>query len=78
MPEGSFYKVYATCPFYKNDDMGARSIVCEGIVDKSSILLRFSRTDDYRIQMEVFCCQHYEKCEIYRMLMENKYEEDEE
>lgn len=74
MPEGSFSKVRATCPFYKNDDMRGRRIVCEGIVDKSSILLRFSRTDDYRIQMEVFCGQHYEKCEVYRMLMEKRAE----
>ena len=76
MAEGSFYKAYATCPFYKFDDMRGRRIVCEGIVEKSSILLSFLRADDYRMQMEVFCCKHYPKCEISRMLMAFKYGED--
>lgn len=75
MPSGSYLQVFVLCPFYASDD-GAHRIVCEGIVDESSLALWFSRRADYETQMSVFCCQHYEKCEIYRMLMESKYEEE--
>ena len=30
-----------------------------------------------KTQIDVFCCNHYQKCEIHRMLMENKYDEEE-
>ena len=73
---GSFKgKVDAQCPFYKFDDLKKRRISCEGIIDNSTLALYFSRKSDYDTQLNVFCCEHYKKCEIYRMLME-KYEED--
>ena len=73
---GSFKgKVDAQCPFYKFDDFKKRRISCEGIVDNSTLALYFCRKKDYDTQLNVFCCEHYQKCEIYRMLME-KYEED--
>lgn len=75
MPSGSFKQVYVVCPFYITDD-GAQRVTCEGVVDGSSLSIYFSKRADYETLMSVFCCQHYEKCEIYRMLMENKYEED--
>ena len=72
MPSGSFRQADVQCPFYQYDD-GRRRITCEGIVDGSSIAF-ISRTRElYETQMVVFCCEHYRKCEIYRMLMENKY-----
>lgn len=73
-PSGSFKQADVQCPFYKHDD-GWRRITCEGLVDKSSISLGYMKKSDYDNQFEVFCCQHYKKCEIYRMLME-KYEEE--
>jgi hypothetical protein len=77
MPSGSYKgKADALCPFYKSDDEQKKRIICEGIVDKSTLALTFRRRNDYDTQLGVFCCEHYKKCEIYRMLMENKYDEE--
>ena len=75
MPSGSYKQIEVQCPFYKYDD-GKRRITCEGLVDKSSLALIYQRRNDYEIQINVFCCEHYKKCEIYRMLMEAKYDEE--
>ena len=76
MSSGSFTaQANVQCPFFKFDDIGRNRIVCEGIIDESLVALIFSRREDYNTQMNVFCCEHYPKCEVYRMLME-KYEED--
>ena len=61
------------CPFYRFDDK-KRSITCEGIIDRSHITLSYHNGRDQRKQLEVFCCEHYKKCEIYRMLMRDKYD----
>ena len=74
MPSGSYKQIEVQCPFYKYDD-GKQRITCEGIVDNSSLALIYQRRNDYETQINVFCCEHYKKCEVYRMLME-KYEED--
>ena len=77
MPSGSYKgKADAQCPFYKFDDGQKRRIVCEGIVDKSTLALTYRHRCDYDTQLSVFCCEHYKKCEVYRMLME-KYDEEE-
>ena len=78
MANGSYKgKTDAQCPFYKFDvGQQKRRIVCEGIVEKSTLELRFSRKRDYDTQLNVFCCEHYKKCEVYRMLMEAKYDEE--
>ena len=75
MSSGSFRQVDVQCPFYKYDD-GRRRITCEGLIDKSSIALIYLTRRDYDIQLTNFCCEHYKKCEIYRVLME-KYKEEE-
>ena len=31
---------------------------------------------DYKIQLREYCCKRYICCEIYRMLMDAKYQED--
>lgn len=69
MPSGSFKQADVQCPFYKYDD-GTRRVTCEGIIDNSSLALIFHNKADYEIQMTVFCCEHYKKCEIYMMLIE--------
>lgn len=68
MPSGSFRQVDVLCPFYKYDD-GRRRIICEGIIDNSCLALIYHGRTDYEKQMEVFCCKHYHRCEIYNMLM---------
>ena len=76
MPRGSYMgRVYSQCPFYKYDERSKNKIVCEGIVEDSTVALTYQLRKDYENQLEVFCCEHYKKCEVYRMLMA-KYEED--
>ena len=74
MSSGSYLQVYIGCPFYKYDD-GRRRITCEGITEDSSLALIYRKKSDFETQIRVFCCEHYKRCEIYRILME-KYEED--
>ena len=75
MPSGSFKQIEVQCPFYKFDD-GKYRITCEGLVDDSSLALIYHRKHDYQTQINVFCCNHYKKCEVYRMLVEAKYDEE--
>lgn len=78
MPSGTYKgKVDAQCPFYKSDDGQKKRIICEGIVDKSTLALTYRHRTDYNTQLSVFCCEHYKNCEIYRMLMEAKYDDEE-
>ena len=77
MPSGS-YKAQANvqCPFFKFDVWKQKRIVCEGFVDESSLALIYCRREDYDTQLQVFCCEHYKNCEVYRMLCETKYDEE--
>lgn len=61
------------CPFFQR--METRSVVCEGIVDKSSLVWRFWTVKDRDIQYRAFCCESYEKCETYALL-EALHEDD--
>lgn len=74
MPSGSYKQVNVQCPFYKFDD-GKRRITCEGLVEDSSVALIYRKKRDFTAQVDVFCCKHYERCEIYQALMK-KYEEE--
>lgn len=76
MSSGSYKQIEVQCPFYKYDD-GKQRITCEGLVDNSSLALIYQKRRDYETQMSVFCCEHYKRCEVYRMLMESKYDEEE-
>lgn len=66
------------CPFYQYDESNGKSrihrITCEGLTENSTLALNYKRKRDFNIQLETFCCIHFPKCEVYRMLME-KYEE---
>ena len=75
MPSGSYKQIEVQCPFYKYDD-GKLRITCEGIIEDSSLTLIYHNKTDYETQIDVFCCKHYKKCEVYRMLQYTKYEED--
>jgi hypothetical protein len=74
MSSGSYRKADVQCGLYKYDD-GYHRITCDGIIDDSSVALIFHKREDFEKQIEIFCCKHYKNCEIYRMLMENKYAE---
>lgn len=74
----SRHDVHVKCPFYLYDECiprnNIRRIICEGIVDASTLVLNYKRRQDFFIQLETFCCGHFDRCEVYRMLMQ-KYEE---
>ena len=75
MSSGSYKQIFVMCPFYCYDD-GKNTVICEGAVEKSYNSWRFRSGKDLRKQMDIFCCDHFQNCEIYRMLMENKYPDD--
>lgn len=58
---------YVQCPYYRTDDNKMR-ILCQGVADSSRLAWNFTTKKDFKIQMDTFCCQHYKKCEVYRML----------
>ena len=73
MSGGSMWRSQVECPFYKRDD--PTNIYCEGIAEDSCLITRFRFKKGRDHQMRIFCCEYYKNCEIYRMLMEAKYEE---
>ena len=73
MATKSWNQFYVSCPFFLNDD-GKKEICCEGINDSCKVCLRFENRQDFRIQLDTFCKEHYKNCEIYRAAME-KYAE---
>ena len=75
LSSGSYWQVYVLCPFYQSDD-GKRRIVCEGITADSNLSQYFRKKNIFETQMKVFCCKHYSKCELYRLLMEKYIEEE--
>lgn len=72
MPSGSYKQIDVRCPFYMYDD-GKSRITCEGLVDRSSLALVYHKKADFDTQLDVFCCEHYTKCEVFRMLI-TKYD----
>lgn len=68
----SLWESQIGCPFYKNDEQ--HKIVCEGVGESESVILRFRFTQERNKQIRLFCAGDYEKCEVYRMIME-KYQD---
>ena len=68
MSSGSFKQVYVQCPFYRYDD-GKGVISCEGLVDGGYIKVTFPTKEEYNVQMDTFCCNHYDYCELFRALV---------
>ena len=67
------------CPFYLYDECYKKKrthrIICEGLIDGSTLVLNYRYQKDFRIQLDTFCCEFFDRCEVYRMLMQ-KYEEE--
>ena len=68
MSSGSYKQVYVQCPFYRYDD-GKGVISCQGLVDGGYIKVTFPTKEEYNIQMDTFCCNHYDYCELFRALV---------
>lgn len=65
----------ALCPFYKTQ--GAVTVVCEAPFDGAVLSIRFESAETRKIQLGIFCQAQYKRCEIYRMIMHDKYPERE-
>lgn len=63
------------CPFYRFDD-GKISIGCEGVTGGSRLTLHFQKRQEWMQQMQIFCECRYECCEVYRIIMEARYPDD--
>lgn len=61
------------CPFFRNK--GSVSVCCEGFTDDNTVSVRFFERKKLEQHWECYCCARYDYCEIYRMVMEAKYEE---
>lgn len=61
------------CPYF----VGSKrtKITCEGITDDSVILLEFFNLEKRNQHKDIFCKNHYQNCEVCRMLDE-KHEDD--
>ena len=68
-----YRQAYVKCPFYRS--YTKNSIRCEGFMDGVGIACSFRDHKDQMIHMDVFCQDRYENCEIYRMVLDTRYEE---
>lgn len=69
MSSGSYKQADVLCPFYKYDD-GKRRITCEGVMGDSSLALIFKTRADFENTLCDLCCERYDSCEVYKMLMQ--------
>lgn len=65
------------CPFFREEDARKHKIICEGLGDARSMAWNFRNEDErQRIrQLEIFCQDRYKNCELYRMILESKYDD---
>lgn len=64
------------CPFWRAVKDRVRTVGCEGLVERSTLLMRFEDPRDQKIQVRVFCADRYENCELYRAIVAARYPED--
>lgn len=69
MSSGSYKQADVLCPFYKYDD-GKKRITCEGVMGNSSLTLIFRKRAYYEQNIRSLCCERYDSCEVYKMLMQ--------
>lgn len=61
------------CPFWRKTEKPNVRLGCEGLTDHSRIILVFETGQEKRQHEDVFCCEHYDYCEIFHAIMEAKY-----
>ena len=59
------------CPFFRRHSR--QEIRCEGVMDGTSCSINFSGARLKSWYQATYCEEHYDKCEHYRVLMDNKY-----
>lgn len=70
-----YLDAHVQCPFFRRIDLHTGRICCEGLTDESSIILHYNRREDLSIQFDFLCCNKYKNCEVFRAIMEAKYQE---
>lgn len=73
MKQSRWARKYVKCPFYRGD--GEETVSCEGPFDDVGVTLKFRGPKKQKRHMEVFCAEHFTKCEVFRMVHEAKYDE---
>ena len=64
---------YVLCPLYQGRRVN--SISCNGFCwPDSTIVQIYDRKSDIRTQLDVFCCGDFKKCEMYRAIVEARFE----
>ena len=76
MPDGSWRKSDIRCPFYRHDSARYKTITCEGVFDRSRVEHSFRRARDRELQLEIYCAGCYQRCEIYRAVIDARYPDD--
>lgn len=63
------YGIYVKCPYYRREERKQqKKIVCEGVLDGSSIHQMFSSVSDLKRTKDCFCKGDYNKCPIAEAL----------
>lgn len=62
------------CPFFRRH--GEYQISCEGVMEDSTTNVVFKTAKKKLFFLQTYCENHYEKCEYYRMLMQEKYKDE--
>ncbi|MGN1369223.1 MAG: hypothetical protein ACI4WX_10165 [Aristaeellaceae bacterium] len=63
------------CPFFLCHS--GRQIRCEAVIDDCTSAFIFRQGRDKAFHLHNYCETHYDMCEHYRMMMREKYREDE-
>ena len=67
-------QVYVVCPFFRG--YTPTTLRCEGFDDGVGTTSTFPNRARQTQHMEIFCYKHYEKCEVFRMVMDAKYHDE--
>lgn len=67
-PGSTYMRNHARCPFYRGDTRQA--IICDGFLKNSTVSMRFGTQKEFYQHTNLFCCQRFQNCEVYRMVAE--------
>ena len=63
----------ARCPFIKTAH--GKCVECEAPMDNAKQILHFRTEAQMEKHARNYCCENYQYCELYRIVMAAKYEE---
>lgn len=69
--------IYAKCPFYRTIKRMKRGgyIDCNEGIGKARITLKYSSTRELERHFEVRCCEFFQVCPLYQLIIRENYEE---